>query len=243
MRARLLLVIVGLAVGPCAPQGLANDGVCGANPPTGTCSPGRSVLVGEVANARDLGGVPLAVHGSVACGAVFRGQPLADLSGAGCASASALKLRTIIDLRADDERAARPDDTCVGAEVMPAPLPIPSDLGVAEYVALFDVDASIARVFHTMADRDAYPVYLHCTYGRDRTGVVAAAVLLALRASRADVLADYSLSADALGQAFPESLAGLLDEIEARGGIDAALATKGVTAADLDALRSQLTVR
>jgi hypothetical protein len=234
------LVVFSLALSTMAACGPSqHDAGCGN---AQACTRSRPILRGDVVNARDLGGVPLAQSGSAACGALFRGPPLAALSPLGCADAAALGLRTILDLRTDGERAVLPDDACVGAQIMSAPLPIPYNLDTAAYQADFDSDDSIARVFHTLADDAAYPIYVHCTYGRDRTGVVAAAVLLALGASRADVVAEYSLSASTVG-AWPRSLEGLLDEIDARGGIEAALATKGVTAEDLAALRARVTAR
>jgi protein-tyrosine phosphatase len=190
-------------------------------------------------NARDLGGVPLGGGDSVACGVLFRGPPLGSLSASGCADAAALGLRTLIDLRTDAERAALPDEACVGAAVVAAPLPIPFDVDTTDYLADFDTDPSIALVFHTLASADAYPVYFHCTFGRDRTGIVAATVLLALGASRDDVLAEYALSALTVG-AYPQSLEGLLDAIAARGGVAAALLAKGVSPADLAALREHV---
>jgi protein-tyrosine phosphatase len=194
-----------------------------------------------VANARDLGGVPLAPSRTVACGVVLRGPSLANLSADACADVARLGLATVVDLRSDAERVAAPDDACVGVRAVAAPLPIPYDVSPADYLTDFDTDDSIAKVFDTLADAAAYPVYLHCTFGRDRTGVVAAAVLLALGASRDDIMQEYELSAPSVG-AFPDSLAAVLDEIDARGGIDAALATKGVSAADLTALRRRAAV-
>src|SRR5690349_16498696 len=53
----------------------------------GTCARSQTVLACDVRNARDLGGVPLAPSGSVACGQVFRGPPLSGLSPRGCTDA------------------------------------------------------------------------------------------------------------------------------------------------------------
>lgn len=213
-----------------APCGMPSDGE--------SCPRSEPIITCDVPNARDLGGLPVAPAGTVACGQLLRGPPLADLSARGCAEARRLGIRTVIDLRVDSERGTAMDDPCVGANVVLAPLPVPYNTSPANYIADFDTKESIARVFHTLGDPAAYPIYFHCTYGRDRTGVVGAAILLALGASRDDILQEYLLSKTTVG-AFPASLTALLDEIDRRGGIEASLRAAGVTAADLATLRAQ----
>jgi protein-tyrosine phosphatase len=194
-----------------------------------------------VTNARDLGGVPLGSTGSVACGVLLRGLPLADLSATACDAVARLGLRTVIDLRTEEERTFRPDDACVGVRVVAAPLPVPYEVSPSNYLADFETADSIVKVFETLGDAAAYPIYFHCTYGRDRTGIIAAAMLLTLGASRDDVMQEYLLSTSTVG-AYPNSLAAVLDEIDRRGAIDAALAAEGVPASALEALRARATV-
>jgi protein-tyrosine phosphatase len=126
----------------------------------------------------------------------------------------------------------------VQARSLLAPLPIPYGLGPADYLADLNSTASIAVVFHTLADPQAYPVYFHCTFGRDRTGVLGALLLLALGATPEDVMADYMLSQSSVG-AYPESLQAVLDDIAARGGVEAVLNAAGVGSDELEALRSR----
>lgn len=52
----------------------------------------------------------------------------------------------------------------------------------------------IRTVFADLADPGNYPVYLHCTYGRDRTGTVCYLLEAFLGVSRGDCLRDYGLS-------------------------------------------------
>jgi protein-tyrosine phosphatase len=231
------------AAGP-SPSGAAGTSAveaCGA-PNGDVCEPSEPIITCNVANARDLGGMPLGTESSVACGLLFRGPPLARLSPPACAEAKRLGIRTIIDLRVTEERLSKPDDPCVGADMVLAPLPIPYRVSGENYIADFDTKDSMARIFRTLADPASYPVYFHCTYGRDRTGVVAAAILLALGASRADILAEYSLSKTTVG-AYPDSLIALMNEIDRRGGIDQALRAAGVTDSDLAALRAQVVLQ
>lgn len=220
-------------------------GAGGAAGPGGVsgCVPNRSVLVGEVINARDLGGTPLENDGAVACGQLFRGAPLANLSSQGCADFSALGIRTVIDLRTADERAVKPESPCVtdSAKAVFAPLPIPYNVDAHDYLADLDATPSIATALQTLGDEAAYPIYFHCTWGRDRTGVLGAVILLALGASRAAVLQEYSLSEATVG-AYPDSLVAVLDEVERRGGIEAYFAAAGISQAQLATLRARVTL-
>lgn len=201
------------------------------------CSRGEALLFGHVTNLRDLGGIPVA-SGETACGALYRGAPLKALSPEGCAKVAELGLKTVIDLRTESERLSTPNAACVQASFVAAPLPIPYGLGPSDYLADLNATESIAVVFHTLADPRAYPVYFHCTYGRDRTGVLSALLLLALGASPEDVMADYVLSKSSVG-AYPDSLQAVLDDIAARGGAEAVLMAAGISSEEIAALRSR----
>lgn len=219
-------------------SGAPDDGV----EPTGglpaSCPEQPWVLSPDLKNARDVGGTPLAAGGHVACGSIFRGPPL-TLTTPGCEQARALGFRTIIDLRVDSERSARPDATCTGADFVTAPLPIPYGLSGADYLADLNAADSIARVFHTFGDPERYPIYFHCTWGRDRTGVVAAVLLLTLGVSPDDVMAEYLLSQASVG-AYPNALSAVLSDIEARGGPEAFLSSIGITADEIAVMRSHV---
>lgn len=52
----------------------------------------------------------------------------------------------------------------------------------------------IRMVFADLSNPDNYPIYLHCTYGRDRTGTVCYLLEALLGVSRGDCLRDYGLS-------------------------------------------------
>jgi protein-tyrosine phosphatase len=202
-------------------------------------TPARTVLAGPVENARDLGGVALQESSKVAAGALFRGPPLFALTEAGCAAVGELGIRSVIDLRVESEVSAKPDDACVlnEAQLLAAPLPVPYNVSAADYIAVLDASESIVRVFEVLGDEARYPVYFHCTWGRDRTGILAAVVLLALGATPDAIMDDYMLSDETVG-AFPASLRAALDEISSRGGVDAYLAAAGVTPEQLATLRS-----
>jgi protein-tyrosine phosphatase len=228
------VVLLAAFVGGC-------DGGSEATPPTTTLSPDEEpwILVRDVVNARDVGsGAGDAAH--VAEGVLYRGAPLQGLSSAGCDEFARRGIRTVIDLRIDSERGSLLAADCVTARarVVLAPLPVPYDVSAADYIAILDAGDSIAEAFRVLGDGGSYPVYVNCTWGRDRTGVLVAVALLALGVSADVIMDEYLLSRATVG-ATPSSLQAALDELERRGGIDAYLASVGVTDAQIAALRAR----
>jgi hypothetical protein len=222
-------------------SGSATAGGTGGTGSGATCARSTPVLVEDgIKNARDLGGIPLEGGRTVACGKLFRGPPL-ELPG-GCSNYDALGIKVVVDLRQASERGNRPDAACTteNARVIAAPLPIPYQVSPANYIADFNTLDSMALIFHALGTADGYPMYFHCTYGRDRTAIVAAVILSALGASRDAIMIDYELTRPHHG-AFPESLEATLDELERRGGVEGYYAELGVTAEELAFLREYAT--
>lgn len=249
----LIFVMLALCVGgACASVGSTDADAGAARDPgvqvdgglqltdAGPAAEPRPVLVGHVENARDLGGIRLGAGKRVREGVLFRGPPLARLLEDGCASFAMLGVSTVIDLRIEAESSLLPDDACVvqGSQLVAAPLPVPYNVSPDDYIADLDASESIAQVFEVLGDQQRYPVYFHCTWGRDRTGVLAAVILLALGAAPQVIMDDYLLSLDTVG-AYPMSLMAAMQEIAARGGVEAYLAAAGVTEQQLDVLRAQ----
>jgi len=53
---------------------------------------------------------------------------------------------------------------------------------------------SVAEILAVLTDPASYPVAVHCSGGKDRTGIIAALVLALLGVSDDDIMADYALS-------------------------------------------------
>ena len=68
--------------------------------------------------------------------------------------------------------------------------------GIVAYENIFTAMGKerIRNVFADFANPDNYPVYLHCTYGMDRTGTVCFLLEALLGVSRGDCYKDYGLS-------------------------------------------------
>ena len=163
--------------------------------------PNRWVKLDGAFNFRDLGGYLTATGGRVRWGRLFRSDALDELSpGDHDCLRDDLRLRSIIDLRGLGEHASR----------SPAPIPhidlpmleLPSvDPTFAPGVELHDVyldilqaqQGRIAAILATICEVET-PLVFHCGAGKDRTGLVAAALLGALGVGDHDVARDYALS-------------------------------------------------
>jgi protein-tyrosine phosphatase len=108
---------------------------------------------------------------------------------------------TILNLRRG------PDPVHLGARIVHLP--------AADDVENYDtrqrrVQEWITKALAVLADPGtAWPVYVHCTSGRDRTGVVIAAALAAARVPREIVAEEYMLSEGASRAAIDLTLDGL----------------------------------
>ena len=171
----------------------------------------RSIAFQLVFNVRDLGGLPTVDGGTVRRGQVFRADGVHRLQGDDLAAARALGLKTVIDLRTDDEvgRGRFPhEEYPVAWHHLPVIRRIWSDDelvaggSAAEFLRDRYLDMlvhggdSIARAVELVAD--GAPALFHCAAGKDRTGVVAAVVLGLLDVSHDDIAADYHASAAAM---------------------------------------------
>ncbi len=169
-------------------------------------------------NVRDLGGTP--ADGGARCvkrGLILRGAALASASeGDLDALFGEHGVRCVIDLRCGWERAAKPDPDVHGVENLHIPFydkdivgleytkKLPGTIRIGHDFACDQVDfyrstanpatvAQMARALDALFARAAsgMPVYLHCTGGKDRAGILSALVLEVLGAQPDAVLSDY----------------------------------------------------
>jgi protein-tyrosine phosphatase len=174
----------------------------------------RGVAFEEIANFRDIGGYLTTDGRRVRWGRVFRAGAFAQATEADLTKLAALNIRLVCDLRSDDEVTDAPDQ-------LPTPTPqyvhLPLDAGDEtlkrlravllnrKLIATLLPDAYVrimiegnARLFGDVLRRLANPAHLpaviHCTAGKDRTGVSIALLLLWLGVPEATVIADYTLS-------------------------------------------------
>ena len=167
----------------------------------------RIIEVENLQNARDIGGWKTVDGKTVKQGMLYRGGELDgatnsqfQLTADGAESlCDLLQIRTELDLRQKDLEGAR---DVLGQEVVRHCIPSPaydgfqSDNGKRNMKALFD----------TLAEAENYPVYLHCDYGADRTGVACYILEALLGMSREDCYREWELSALANGSGNYEAM-------------------------------------
>ncbi|HET6505165.1 MAG TPA: tyrosine-protein phosphatase [Baekduia sp.] len=219
----------------------------------------------DCVNARDLGGLPLAAGGATRHGALVRSDSADRLDATGWDALLAHGVRTVIDLRNDDERASidgRPAavETLVlahdGLDEHPdfwATWWDDPRFATPRYFAphLDRFPHRSARVLQAIAHARPGGVLVHCQGGRDRTGLISMLALAVVGVTPEAIAADYARSFEgtarqptdakvlaALDGATPQ--AAVLDVLKTTN-IDDALARGGFTARDAAALRARLT--
>jgi protein-tyrosine phosphatase len=177
-------------------------------------SAGERILPFEaVANVRDVGGYRTDAGRRVRWGRVYRSGALSHATPADRERLAALDLRLVVDLRSAEEVADAPDHTLPGARALHLPLHDAQEKLKRLRVLLFNPrqlarlvpDAYIrimiegnaplfGSVLRELADSANLPVLIHCTAGKDRTGVATALLLRLLGVPEQTVIADYTLS-------------------------------------------------
>jgi protein-tyrosine phosphatase len=231
-------------------------------------------------NFRDVGGLP-ARDGVVRRGALFRSDGLHRLGDDGREALRRLDVGMIIDLRDENEARLMPDDLD-GLDVEVHRLPVFEGSGASQGERGISLEALYHRIVtrHSPILVDALralpsagdrAVVVHCTAGKDRTGMVVAMALLGAGVDRESVIADYVLTESHLagewleemvaligrygvpdtpalrtlmGGSPREALESALDEVERRhGSTRDYLLASGLARHELDALESWLVER
>jgi protein-tyrosine phosphatase len=156
-------------------------------------------LAGAV-NFRDVGGLPAGSR-ITRSGVLFRSGSLARIDASARAAIADIGLRRIVDLRDDDEVALEPTVLDV-ADTIRVPLVLGSvasffenDIGLDDLYAHIVDESAPGLVDIVRAVVETQPVLVHCTAGKDRTGVSVALILSAAGVDEDAVVADYARTA------------------------------------------------
>jgi protein-tyrosine phosphatase len=231
-------------------------------------------------NVRDVGGYSTRDGRTIRWRTLLRADSLHRLSDEGRAHLIEHGLRTIVDLRRDEELAVAPNVFAASDQVRYVWVSLarnptngagrrellPDSLA-RTYRAIVDGrQAELHQVLSALAQPGAFPALVHCTAGKDRTGIVVALLLALAGVDHATIAEDYALTATYLTDAFfaearrraeaaghdweryryllgcPADLmlATLTDLDERFGGVETYLRQIGLSDDDLQALRAAL---
>ncbi len=244
--------------------------------------PSRLVPLEGTFNFRDVGGYPVAAGGTLRHGRLYRSDALSELSDADLETLGEIGLGAVLDLRETYEWKASPDRV-EGLNADQRYVPVFADSLFADgfdhitepitLPKLYDMMVSdhaeqLALAVTNLSETISAPSVVHCTAGKDRTGMVTALTLSALGVPEQWVVRDFAATESFLGEAFvarvkqhyarngfPASMASnptlapaelmvaMLARIrEEHGGAERFLIDHGTPSSALDALRRELVV-
>ncbi|MCK9519769.1 MAG: tyrosine-protein phosphatase [Dehalococcoidia bacterium] len=169
----------------------------------------RDIDIEIAFNVRHLGGYSTR-NGKESSHELIRSASLHRLTHTGVGNLREIGVSTVVDFRssAEREREATPDLRYAGIDVVHAPVfeEDASPVGLSEefpgfakvYEHFLEEGARAYRtLFETVARREG-AVLFHCAAGKDRTGVAAALLLQLAGVGNADIIEDYTRSAELL---------------------------------------------
>lgn len=227
----------------------------------------RVLLWESCYNVRDMGGLATNLGSHTRFAAFVRADNLARLSPKGKDALVAYGIRTIVDLRSEYELEIDPPPFAQSANQREYPSYINTPLlneSDEEGIAKLNHINSLSESYRWIIDRFQSNIgsamtqianatrhgslLFHCHSGRDRTGIVAAFLLLLVGVDKQMIAEDYALSNEYIQPTFtktlskqPEVMLETIEYIEQKyGGINKYLLQAGLITQDLQRLVSHL---
>ena len=238
--------------------------------------PSRHLQLEGTYNVRDVGGYVTTDGRITRWRRLLRADGLHRLSAEAQQTLRDIGLRTIIDLRRPSEAEQQPNVFATATTLRYRHMPLyqivvgdrdERSLGEIYRWIVDECQPQVAAVIALLTEPDALPGLVHCTAGKDRTGVIIALLLGAVGVPVETIVADYALSAEHLGSGFVEEMrlritaagldwaqyerlmispAGFMHDLLAHldtqyGGVQHYLRTIGIDGEQLAVLRANLT--
>jgi len=180
----------------------------------------RRLPISGTYNVRDIGGYKTKDGRTIAWRRVLRGDAIHKVDDAGREIFQSFNLSTSLDLREEDERTEAPDNLNASVKLVSVPVFTYSTTEVkpvSDRKALSSLDevykyviaergVALVAALRELAQPDALPVIVHCTAGKDRTGIVIALLLASLGVPDDVIAADFAATSLFLTQEFFEGI-------------------------------------
>lgn len=185
---------------------------------------GRALIIDGTFNARDIGGYATLGGARVSSGCLFRSATLDAVTDQGISALQSLGLRTVFDLRShgEVERHGRfpVERASVRWEHLPSSVAPPAgnddrsvrlrehpDPMAPMYIDIVKTSGpEFARGLRILADTANHPAIVHCTSGKDRTGMFVLLLHLVLGVSLQNALDHYRQDAETTARAAVEMM-------------------------------------
>lgn len=177
----------------------------------------RNVNIPGIQNFRDLGGYKSNDTGkSISWGMLYRSAQIDSIPPCSRRELRNMGIRTIIDLRSEEERHNYPQLHDGEFKIVHIPIPTGNMEEILHGIQKEKIKSDtiyrlvermnrelvtnyrkeFKELFSVLLNRDCYPAVIHCTSGKGRTGIVSALLLAALGVNEEVIMADYRLSND-----------------------------------------------
>lgn len=179
----------------------------------------RRYALGSQYNMRDLGGYPTADGKYTSYKKIFRSDCPLNVKEEDQNEIRALQIGTVIDLRTPSEAKIHPSYFASQHEVSyhnvvfqnGNELPENEEDIALQYFDMLQEKQTMNKIMQIIAEAEGNVLY-HCAVGKDRTGMVSAAILGICNVNHSDIIADYQLSGTyiyELSKAYKEEYTGL----------------------------------
>lgn len=225
---------------------LSNNTITGTLGEFTTKASPRFLQIDGLRNVRDIGGWKTLTGKTVKQGMLYRGTELDGaeesafrLTPTGLSTmVDTLGIRYDMDLRSPTVNVNKID--VLGKSIPHKYYPIPY------YEEVFHEanDETVRKIFSDLANKNNYPVYMHCTYGRDRTGTICYLLEGLLGISQEDAAKEYALTAFSGLSIDKNSFSKFQNAVDGLKGasfqekVEGYLLSVGVTPAEINSIRN-----
>ncbi|MDR0892816.1 MAG: tyrosine-protein phosphatase [Mediterranea sp.] len=175
----------------------------------------RNINIPGIQNLRDLGGYRSLINGKkTRWGMLYRSARIDSLSPGSVMELHNMGIKTIVDLRTPAEQERHPAFRDDRINIVRIPLLADNTRSLLKAIhegkvksdtinriierrnwdIIANYQGEVKQIFELLLDPNNYPIVIHCTSGKGRTGIITALVLASLGVGEDVIMQDYRLS-------------------------------------------------